>query len=121
MANKTQMVEVVIKSADGKNRTTAVVAFECADGEGVCNGSIVSIASKTPHTGFGVTWKIGFGVSADISMSAGSVVGKCVDGKCVFTITASWTIRAKLTIFIQWYDKSATAIGTGTFTSNCSC
>jgi hypothetical protein len=119
MAKKQQMVEVVIKTADGKNQATAMVAFECEDG--TCEGSIVSIAAKTPHAEFGWAWKIGLGTSAEISMSPGSVVHDCVEGNCVYTITASWTVRAKLTIGIQWYDKSKTFIGTGTFTSNCNC
>jgi|GEM_PF-4853381 len=119
MAKKQQMVDVVLKTADGKNQATAVVAFECE--EGTCKGTIVSIAAKTPRAELGWAWKIGLGVSAEITMSAGSAEGKCVDGKCVYTISASWTVRAKLTIGIQWYDRSRTFIGTGKFTSICKC
>lgn len=117
---KQQMVEVVLKTADGKNQATAMVAFQCKDG--TCSGTIISIAAKTPNANFSiVVGNIGFGTSAEITMSPGSVNGKCVDGKCVYTISASWTIRAKLYIFIQWYDRSRTFIGTGKFTSNCVC
>lgn len=119
MATKVQIVEVVIKSPNGKNKATAIVAFECE--EGSCKGNIVSIRAKTPHVEIGFAWKIGLGTSASISMSPGSVVGKCVKGKCVYTISASWTLRAKLTIGLQWYDRSRTFIGKGTFTSNCNC
>lgn len=126
MAKKVGKTEVVIKDAKG-NQATAVLTFEYDPD--TCEGSIISIGAKTPRAALGIPWKIGFGVSSEISMSSGSLTGTKVDcrgencegHKCDFTVTASWTARAILTIFIQWYDRQATSVGTGSFSTECEC
>ena len=119
MAKKTQMVEVELNTDDGKNQATVMVAFQSKNGK--CDGTIVSIAAKKPNSELGWAWKIGLGVSKEISMLPGLVLGDCVKGICVYTISASWTVRSKLTIGFQFYDRSKTFIGKGIFSSGCHC
>ncbi len=119
MAIRVKTYEVVLKTANGKKQATAIVAFECEDG--TCKGKIISINAKTPNATIGIPWLIGIGTSVEISMSAGSAVGACKNGKCVYTISASWTIRVKFSFGILWYDKTKTYAGTGTLVSDCVC
>lgn len=117
---KIEVVEVVLKAANGKNKVTAVISLQCEDQ--TCKAKVIAIRAKHPSTSFDLTiGKIGFAVTNEMTITNGVLDGKCIKGKCVYTISAFWTIRTTLTILFRINDKRATTTVSGTFTSKCIC